>query len=406
MMVDLSHPDSFVEEVPHDTFDAYRAAGPVQWLEAAPRRGLPAGSGYWSATSHEHVSEVLRTSEVFSSFEKGIRMEDHSEQSLTIERRMLIMLDPPDHTKLRLVVNKQFLPRMIAELREGIEQITARTLDAVAANGSCDFVDDIAVEIPLLVVADLLGVEKDDRADFRRWSDTIVSADDPDFAVDPRDSAQAMEDLVAYGTGVLERKRRDPGTDVLSALATAESSDGTLTEERLLMFWYLLLIAGNETTRNALSNSIVAFRDHPDQWALLREDPDTHIDGAVEEILRYVSPVHHLRRHAQHDYELAGQPIKAGDRVVAWMTAANRDPEVFDDPHRFDITRDPNPHVAFGLGTHFCLGAHLARLELDVVLRALLERLGDLHVSGPPQRVRTNFLNGMKSLPVAFTPAA
>jgi cytochrome P450 len=203
---------------------------------------------------------------------------------------------------------------------------------------------------------------------------------------------------------VLANKRQQPGDDVLSVLATAQSDDGTLTDDRLLMFWYLLLIAGNETTRNALSNAMVGFDAFPDQWELLRSDPDAHIDGAIEEILRFVSPVHHLRRTALTDVELGGQTIAAGDRVIAWMTAGNRDPAVFADPHRFDITRDPNPHVAFGLGTHFCLGAHLARLELDVVLRALVERMGDLRVVGEPKRVRTNFLNGMKSLPVAYSP--
>ena len=406
MTVDLSDPDAFVSGVPHETFDEHRAEAPVRWLEATPRHGLPPGAGFWSATSHEHVSEILRSSAVFSSYEQGIRMEDHGPESLSIERRMLIMLDPPDHTRLRLTVNKRFLPRMIGELRHTVEEITAETIDQIADAGRCDFVDDIAVEIPLLVIADLLGVAKEDRGRFRHWSDVIISAEDPDFAVSTADSLRAMRELLDYGTDVLERKRNDPGDDVLSVLATAESDDGVLTGERLLMFWYLLLIAGNETTRNALSNAVVGFGHHPDQWELLREDPDAHIEGAIEEILRYVSPVHHLRRTAVQDYELGGCQVRAGDRVIAWITAGNRDPAVFADPHRLDITRDPNPHVAFGLGTHFCLGAHLARLELDVVLRALLDRLGDLRVAGEPRRVRTNFLNGVKSLPVTFTPAA
>ncbi len=406
MAIDLSDPDAFLSGVPHETLDLHRSDDPVKWLEATPRHGIAPGEGFWSATSHEHVSEVLRRSDVFSSFEQGIRMEEHGPESLAVERRMLIMLDPPDHTQLRLTVNKRFLPRMIGEMRAGVERITTETLDRVIGDGRCDFVDDIAVEIPLLVIADLLGVQSEDREDFRRWSDAIVSTEDPDLAVDPAESVRAMRDMMAYGREVLARKRKDPGDDVLSVLATAESADGTLTDDRLLMFWYLLLIAGNETTRNALSNAMVGFDAYPDQWELLRNDPDTHVDGAIEEILRYVSPVHHLRRTALEDVQLGDHVVKAGDRVVAWMTAANRDPAVFHDPHRLDITRDPNPHVAFGLGTHFCLGAHLARLELDVVLRALVERMADLRVVGKPQRVRTNFLNGMKSLPVEFTAAA
>lgn len=406
MAVDLSSPDAFVEAVPHATFDQHRTEARVRWLEPSPRHGLRVSRGFWSVTGHAEVSAVLRDATTFSSWERGIRMEEHGAESLDIERRMLIMLDPPDHTRLRLTVNKRFLPRMISHLRRSIEDITTETLDRVAATGRCDFVDDIAVEIPLLVIADLLGVEKADRPQFRRWSDTIISADDPDLAAGPADAAAAMRELMAYGTGVLERKRADPGDDVLSILATAESDDGTLTDDRLLMFWYLLLIAGNETTRNALSNAMESFRQDPDQWELLRSDPDTHVEGAIEEILRHVSPVHYLRRTATADTELAGVDIAAGDAVVAWLTAANRDPLVFDDPHRLDITRDPNPHVAFGLGTHFCLGAHLARLEIDVVLRALVERMPDLHVTGPSRRVRTNFINGVKSLPVAFTPAA
>ena len=215
-----------------------------------------------------------------------------------------------------------------------------------------------------------------------------------------------MQELMDYGSKVLERRRTDPGDDVLSILATSVSDDGVLTGDRLLMFWYLLLIAGNETTRNALANAMVAFADHPDQWELLCRDVDGTIDTAIEEVLRYVSPVHYLRRTATVDTEFDGVPISAGQPVVAWMTAANRDPAVFAEPHRFDLTRTPNPHVAFGLGTHFCLGAHLARLEIDVVLRALSARLPDLQVDGPARRVRTNFINGMKSLPVRFTPAA
>jgi cytochrome P450 len=406
MAVDLSSPDAFVEAVPHPTFDEHRAEARVRWLEPGPRHGIRPDAGFWSVTGHAEVSEVLRDAQLFSSWERGIRMEEHGPQSLDIERRMLIMLDPPDHTRLRLTVNKRFLPRMIASLRRSIEDITAETIDRVVGDGRCDFVDDIAVEIPLLVIADLLGVEKADRPRFRRWSDTIISADDPDLAAGPSEAVAAMQELMDYGTGVLERKREAPGDDILSILATAESEDGVLTDDRLLMFWYLLLIAGNETTRNALSNAMVAFRDHPDQWELLRGDPDAHLEGAIEEILRYASPVNYLRRTATSDTELGGVAIAAGDPVVAWLTAANRDPLVFDDPHRLDITRDPNPHVAFGLGTHFCLGAHLARLEIDVVLRGLLDRMPDLHVTGPPRRVRTNFINGVKSLPVAYTAAA
>ena len=406
MTVDISSPDAFVERVPHETFDDHRADGPVRWVEPAPRHGIAPGAGFWSVTGHAEVSDVLRNAGVFSSWERGIRMEEHGPDSLAIERRMLIMLDPPDHTRLRLTVNKRFLPRMIASLRRSIEDITTETLDRVAAGGRCDFVDDIAVEIPLLVIADLLGVEKADRPQFRRWSDTIISADDPDLAAGPADAAAAMGELIDYGRGVLDRKRRHPGDDVLSILATATSDDGTLTDDRLLMFWYLLLIAGNETTRNALSNAMVAFRDHPEQWERLSRDPEEHLEGAIEEILRFVSPVHYLRRTATEPVELGGVGIAPGDPVVAWLTAANRDPLVFPDPHRLDISRDPNPHLAFGLGTHFCLGAHLARLEIDVVLRALVDRMPDMRVVGPPSRVRTNFINGMKSLPVAFTPAA
>lgn len=408
--MDISSPDSFLEGVPHAAFAMERAEAPVRWCEPTPRHGLVPGSGFWSVTGHAQVCEVLRSAEVFSSWERGIRMEEHSAESLDIERRMLIMLDPPDHTRLRLTVNKRFLPRMIADLRATIEKLTSETLDQVIEAGRCDFVDDIAVEIPLLVIADLLGVDKADRPRFRRWSDTIISADDPDLAAGPAEAAAAMRELMDYGTRVLARKRRAPGDDILSILATARSDDPggdtVLTDDRLLMFWYLLLIAGNETTRNALANAMVAFRDHRDQWELLRSDPDTHLERAIEEILRYVSPVHYLRRTAIDHVDLGGVGVAPGDTVVAWLTAANRDPVMFDDPHRLDITRDPNPHVAFGLGTHFCLGAHLARLEIDVVMRALLERMPDLHVSGPPQRVRTNFINGMKSLPVAFTPAA
>ena len=402
--VDLTDPAEFVAGVPHGTFDRHRHEAPIQWIEPGPAsRTIAIGSGFWSVTNYAAVREGLQLARTLSSNRGGIRMEDRSQATLDLERRMLLLFDPPEHRDLRLVVNHQFLPRVMAKLESDIRRIADEAIDRIASEGSCDFVDEISAEVPLIVIADLLGVERRDRTTFRDWSDTIANSEDPDYAITVDDAGDAIKELASYGEKIFKRRLAEPGDDLMTAIAHGERRGVRLDTAELVQFWILLLVAGNETTRNALSGALLAFSEAPEQWELLRAEPE-RVDAAAEEILRWVSPVHYLRRTATADIELNDTAIASGQKVVLWLTAANRDPEIYDDPHRFDITRDASQHLALGYGSHFCLGAHLARLEMRVVLHALLERLPDIHVSGPPVRIRNNFFNGVKRLPIEYSP--
>jgi cytochrome P450 len=401
----VADPDEFVAGVPHDLFDRDRAEAPVRWIEIqAGRAGLPAGSGFWSVTSHALVREVLADQARFSSAAGSVFIEDQSAAALEAQRRMLLVMDPPGHTQHRLTVNRRFVPRSVDRFTERIEEIVSETIDALPASGEIDFVAAVAAEVPLMVIADLLGVARQDRARFHQWSDTIINATDAEFAIGPADVALAIKELLAYGAERLAERRASPGDDLLTALAHAEVDGRLLDVESQAAFWYLFLLAGNETTRQALSGAVIAFEQFPDQRRLLAEHPEL-LDLAAEEVVRWWTPVHHFRRTATADTVLGGERIAKGEKVVLWFGAANRDPAVFADPHRFDITRHPNEHLGFGQGAHFCLGAHLARLELRITLRQLLERFGDLALAGPPERARTNFVNAVKRLPVRLTPA-
>ncbi|MDH4144155.1 MAG: cytochrome P450 [Acidimicrobiia bacterium] len=407
-MRSIVDPDLFIADVPHDLFDEARAVAPVQWIEVPTelaRSGLEAGSGFWSVTGHAAAREALGDQKRFSSAKASIFLEDQSDGALAAQRLMMLVMDPPEHTDHRLTVNRRFVPRAVERLRADIGAIVDGAIDRIAPLGEADFVSTIAAEVPLLVIADLLGVERDDREAFHRWSDTIINAQDPEFAIGPADVALAIKELMAYGAERLAARRAEPRDDLLTALAHAEIDGVPLDLERQAAFWYLFLLAGNETTRQALSGAMIAFHRFPDQRRLLVERPEL-LDSAVEEIVRWWTPVHHFRRTATEDTTLGGEPVAAGDKVILWFSAANRDPAVFADPHRVDITRSPNEHLAFGQGAHFCLGAHLARLELRLTIEALLRRLPDIALAGEPERARGNFVNAVKRLPVAFTPAA
>ena len=392
-------PDAFLRGVPHDLFDRDRAAAPVRWVEHRP------GDGYWSVTRYELVKEVLGDQPRFSSWRGGISIKDSSERALDAQRQMLITMDPPEHTAHRLTVNRRFVPRSIEEWHERITAIAADTIDHAVAEGgerrACDFVEAIAAEVPLIVIAELLGVTPEHRDRFHAWSDAVANSQDPEYAASDADVVRAIKEMSAYGLERVAERRAAPHDDLLTAIAQAEVRGEPLDEVHQGQWFFLLLAAGNETTRNALSGSLIAFDEYRDQARLLGERPEL-LDSAVEEVLRWFSPVHYFRRTATADTMLGGEHIAEGERVVVWLAAANRDPEVFDDPHRFDITRDPNPHLAFGYGTHFCLGAHLARLELRVTLPLLFERLPGLRLTGPPEMARNNLLHTVKRLPVTW----
>ncbi|MBW2726956.1 MAG: cytochrome P450 [Deltaproteobacteria bacterium] len=317
-------------------------------------------------------------------------------------RLWMINQDAPRHTKLRKLINKGFTIRMISQMENHIEKLTSEIVDSVARKGECDFVAAIASELPMLVIAQLVGCPLEDRAKLFQLSNRMIGFEDPEFA-DGEDATDAMVEMLEYGAHLGKLRRADPRDDLTSVLVHAEMDGERLDELSFNMFFILLILAGNETTRNAISGGMQAFSEYPDQRQKLVDDPSLLIT-ASEEILRYVSPVITMRRTATCDTEIAGQSIRQNDKVVMLYPSANRDPEMFENPNQFDVTRDPNPHLAFGWGPHFCLGASLARMEIRCLFAELLRRLPDIEVCGPVRRLRSSTVNSIKSMPVRFTP--
>jgi cholest-4-en-3-one 26-monooxygenase len=331
---------------------------------------------------------------------------DFDEEARAQQTLMMLNMDPPMHTRYRRLVNKGFTPRMVRDLEAKIEEFADQIIDAVCERGTADFVEEMSAELPLMVIAELLGVPLEDRRQVFDWSNKMIGSADAEFQTDEGVPQQVAMELFAYADQLTAERRAQPREDLLSILTTAEVEGEVLTQLEIDLFFMLLAVAGNETTRNLMSGGMTAFFEHPDQWQRLLADRSL-LPTAAEEMLRYVTPVMHFRRDVVADVELGGQQLKAGEKVVFWHISANRDETIFDDPDRFDIGRDPNNHIAFGGGgPHFCLGANLARMEIRVMFDRLAARLPDIHQDGPVQRLRSNFINGTKHLPVAFAPSA
>jgi cholest-4-en-3-one 26-monooxygenase len=395
--VDLSDPTCFVAAVPHEWFAHLRDHDPVRWC---PER---AGPGFWSVTRYEDCVAVNRDWEQFSS-SLGTTLHDFDPETLAQQQLMMINMDPPLHTRYRRLVNRAFTPRTVRDLRARTEVLADSVIDAVCEQGEADFVEEVAAELPLLVLAELLGIPASDRRMVFDWSNRLVGSADPEYQASDTQVAEAALQVYAYADELLAARRRAPGSDILSDLVVAEVDGERLEPLELDLFFLLLMVAGNETTRNLISGAMAAFFTHPQQWSALGRDRSL-LPSAVEEMLRWVSPVLHFRRTALGDCTLRGVDIAAGDKVVFWHASANRDPAAFEAPDHLDITRSPNPHIAFGAGgPHFCLGANLARMEAAVMFERLLDRLVDLEPDGDAERLCSNFLNGIKHLRVRFTP--
>ena len=366
---------------PYPWYEQLREHAPVHRHE---------GLGFWSVARYDDVAYVLRNHTLFSSSAMG---------SIGGAQRTLINTDPPAHTELRGVVNRVFTPRMVADLEPRIRQITSALLDRVAKQGEMDLVRDLSIPLPVTVIAEILGVDAERRADFKRWSDAIVGL--PSLS-DAADAQQDLHEFRDYFEDAIEQRRASPRRDLISALVAAEENHVKLTPEEVLAFTALLLIAGNETTTNLIGNAMLALLEHPDQMALVRADAAL-IPNMIEEALRYDSPVQFLFRSATQDVLLGEQRIPAGATVLPMYASGNRDDRKFPDAASFDVARNTQGHLAFGLGVHFCLGAPLARLEARVVFEELLARFASI-TSGPgrPERIDSLFLRGMKSLPLAF----
>jgi len=406
--IDLTDLGLFAAGFPDDVFTVLRREAPVWWHE--PTSHTPDGAGFWVVSRHAEMLSMASDAATFSS----VGAPEAAGGGTLIEDLpygfaagvLLNMMDDPRHHRIRRLLTPAVAPRALALLEPELRTRTAAILDAVVPRGRCDFLLDVAVELPLQAIAMLMGIPDEDRHDLMAWTNATLTYDDRELGSRSTSSEQAAAAMATYGTALIERKRGEGGDDIVAtmALATIEDEEGRpepLSDLELLMFFNLLIAAGSETTRNAIALGMAALIEHPAQWDLLRHDP-TVWSTAVEEILRWSSPTLYNRRTATRDVEVAGERIRAGDKVTLWWASANRDEAVFDDPFRFDLRRSPNPHLAFGHRSHFCLGSSLARLEIRIMLEELLARFHRLSLDGPLERFRTNKHAGVKHMFVTF----
>jgi cytochrome P450 len=393
--IDLLSAASFANGQPHEQFRWLRYNAPVYW------HPQPHGRGFWAVTRYHDVRAVGRDPKTYSSYKGGILIDDPDEPALAASRSMMLIMDPPQHTRYRQLVSRQFTPHSAQALRPRIEELAARIIDRVSARGECDLVRDIAGELPSYVIADLMGVPLEDGRRLYELTEKMHASEE---AVTQDERGIASMEMLRYAMGVAEDKHKHPGSDLATQLVNSQIDGDRLTPAEYGLFFMLLINAGGDTTRNLLAAGMLALFDNPHQRRRLQENLDALLPGTVEEMLRYVSPVIYMRRTATCDTELGGMKIGAGDKVVMYYGSANRDETIFANPDEFDVRRAPNDHIAFGGGgTHFCLGAHLARLEIQVMLREILTRLPDIEPAGPPQWLASNFISGLTRLPVQFT---
>jgi cytochrome P450 len=405
--ITLANLDLFADGAPWDVFDELRANDPVSWNEEeSPNRG------FWAVTRYHDIVEVLRDTETFSSEVGAVNLEELDASQIEIRKSML-ETDGARHRALRKLLQHQFTPRSLAVYESVLRAITANTLDAALAKGSFDYVDDVAADFPIRVLARLFDVPEDDADKLIAWGNRMIGNTDPEsadvLATDPESEkyrdlpfrSPAALEVFEYGFDLANKRRGGNGSDLISQLVNQTPMDGKPLDDRDFRNYFLLLVvAGNETTRHTISHTMNHLMRNPDQTAILREDP-SKIEWAVEEFLRMASPVYHFRRTATRDVTLGGRDIKVGDKVVVWFASGNRDPEMFDDPYRFDVQRRPNEHMAFGRGgPHMCLGNSLARLEIQIMYEDLLARDVELVPNGEIDYLRSNFVHGIKRFPV------
>jgi cytochrome P450 len=403
--IDLANPDHFVPGVPFDWFDRLRHEEPVAWHpEPSPNRG------FWTVTRYDDLVTVHMDWSTYSSEVGAVSLEELDGEQLEIRKSML-ETDPPRHTELRKICSKRFSARSVGKYEDWIRDVARTVVDRALQHERFDFVSEISRELPIRFLCSILTVPQEDAPDLIVWGDQMIANQDPEISaavidrVDtepyrllPFRSPTALK-VFEYADARRDERLADPTDDVIAALTVAQA-EGTLNDREFHNYFSLLLIAGNETTRHTISSGMLALMQQPDQLHLLQERPEL-IPNATEEILRWATPVMHFRRTATHDTELRGAPIRKGDKVVTWYVSANRDEDIFPDPYRFEVTRTPNEHVTFGPGgPHFCLGAHLARLETKILFQELLPRIDSIELTGTVERIRSNFVNGIKRMPV------
>jgi cholest-4-en-3-one 26-monooxygenase len=395
--IDLHSLDVWEKGVPHEELAILRREDPVHFQKE------PKGPGYWAITRHADVFQISRDPGTYSSARGGSNIFDWEEEHTKVMKWIMINMDPPMHVKHRRLVQKGFTPSRDAMLEPRIREQAKTIVDQIAEKGECDFVTSVAAELPLVVLAELMGVPIEDRHHIFDLSNRLIGFDDPEFSKSNADGMIAAMETWKYAQDLAEKRRKNPGDDLLSVLVHAEVDGEKMSEIEFNSFFLMLIVAGNETTRNAITGGMLSLIEHPDQRARLLRQPEL-MDTAVEEILRWVAPVSTFRRTTTRDVELRGTRIPEGGKVVMYYPSANRDEDVFDEPFRFDVARKPNEHLTFGIGEHFCLGANLARLEVRVMFEELLRRVPDMELVEPPRRLRSNFINGIKEMLVRFTP--
>ena len=419
------NPDTYLDDIPHATLARLRAASAVVWMDEPEVPIWPTGPGFWGVLRHAEIKQVMRDPATYSSYAGATQISDPpTAGALDFVRQMMLNQDPPRHSRLRRMLAGAFTPKAVAQLEDRVGAWARELVDRVAADGECDFAE-LAADLPLRTLAEIFGVPQQDRWLMYDWSNRVIGYQDPEYAVSARASAdgstdmakramalrpapdengylpdqrtrEGMPDLYSYAHDLAEFKRREPGEDVMSNLVSA----GITTGEFENMFW-LLIVAGNETLRNALPGGMHTLLAHPDQYRKVREDRSL-LPNAVEEMLRWWTPVMRFRRTAMVDTSLGGHPISEGDKVIVWFSSGNRDERVFTDPDRFDVTRTPGDHLSFGDGPHYCIGAHLAKAQMRALFTAVFDRLGEVRPAGATVRLRSNFQHGIKHLPIGW----
>lgn len=402
---DLKDPDLYLHERHHDVFRKLRAEEPVYWNPEAD------GSGFWAITRYDDIEAISKNPKLFSSAKEmgGHRIFNENEIDGNSTEASMISMDPPEHAAYRRMVTPGFVPKRISNMEERIRTRVTRLLDNLPKTGEAEFISAVAAALPIEVLAELFGVPESDGAKLFEWSNATVGEDDPELRVSDEYMHQCLSEMAAYSAGLWQKRLAEPGDDLISMLAHSKIDGQTMSFPTYIGTFILLVVAGNETTRNSISGGLLALSENSEERQKLIDKPSL-IPSAVQEIVRWVSPVLHMRRTASEDTEIRGQRIAKGDKVVMWYASANRDEAQWDDPYRFDVTRYTNPEaptqLGFGVGQHFCLGSRLAELQLRILFEELLRRFPDIHVSGPVRRLRSNFIYGIKEMPVRYTPEA
>lgn len=402
--IDLNDMDRFQDSFPHEWFTYLRNNNPIHFHEG-PDAETP---GYWVFTKYDDIVALSRDWETFSSERStpesttgGVMITEMPvEAGVGI---MMLTMDPPKHTRYRKIVMSAFTPRVLKLFEATVKRRATEIVDAIIEQGHCDFVNDIAAELPLQAIAEILGVPQHDRGKLFDWTNAMVGSTDPEYVVSAEDTMNAQVQMFTYANELAEQKLAGKYDDIVSEILHAEVDGEKLDVMEFDMFFMLLTVAGNETTRNAITHGMLAFFDNPDQWQLLIDHPE-HINTAAEEIVRWASPVIYFRRCVTKDIEYKGHQLKQGDKITMWYPSVNRDEDVFDRPFDFDITRSPNKHLGFGgHGPHHCLGFNLARMEIVAIFEEVSRRMPDIKLAGDVDRLRSNFINGIKRVPVTFS---